>query len=227
MKTLVIGDIHGCYAELRALLDLARLAPGDQIIAIGDLFDRGPEPLDVLRFFQETPDALAIMGNHERKHVRSFDGEITPAASQLITRHLLGESVYPQAVAWMSDLPIYLDLPQVLLVHAFYEPGIPLHHQREQVLVGTLSGEKYLQDRGFWPWYLTYDNPKPIIVGHRDYTDHMQPFIYQQRVYGIDTRCVYGGSLTGLLLPEFRLISVPARADHWTLLQRRFAHLHL
>ena len=56
---------------------------------------------------------------------------------------------------------------------------------------------------------------KPLIVGHRDYSETMEVFNYQDRVFGIDTRCVYGGSLTGLLLPDFKFISVPARRNHW------------
>lgn len=46
MQTLVIGDIHGCYAELRALLDKAGLTEADHIISIGDCVDRGPETPD-------------------------------------------------------------------------------------------------------------------------------------------------------------------------------------
>lgn len=71
MQTLVIGDIHGCYDEFQALLDKAGLTEGDAIISVGDCVDRGPDTPAVLRFFQEKPNALLIMGNHERKHVRA------------------------------------------------------------------------------------------------------------------------------------------------------------
>ncbi|MBZ0286288.1 MAG: metallophosphoesterase, partial [Anaerolineae bacterium] len=79
MRTLVIGDIHGCYAELQTLLEQAALTSDDQIIAIGDLVDRGMDSKAVLEFFRTTPNARSIQGNHERKHVRSFRGEIAPA----------------------------------------------------------------------------------------------------------------------------------------------------
>ena len=45
----------------------------------------------------------------------------------------------------------------------------------------------------------------------------------QALTFGIDTGCVYGQSLTGLLLPGRELISVPAREDHWARLQREWA----
>src|SRR5690606_27035983 len=111
MKQLIIGDIHGCYDELQELLDTVGLSSDDQIICIGDMVDRGPKPEEVLRFFRDTPNALSIMGNHERKHVRWFRGQVQPAASQLITRQQIGEDDYPATVDYMSSLPRSLELP--------------------------------------------------------------------------------------------------------------------
>jgi hypothetical protein len=67
MQILVIGDIHGCYDEFQSLLDKAGLTEDDSIISVGDAVDRGPNTPAVLRFLQEKPNALLIMGNHERK----------------------------------------------------------------------------------------------------------------------------------------------------------------
>lgn len=224
MRYFIIGDIHGCYDELRDLLDKAALNSDDQIISIGDLVDRGSDSASVIEFFRDTPNVSAIMGNHERKHIRWFDDQIEPAASQMITRKQITEDIYPEAISYMSDLPTYIDLPDALLVHGFYEPGVAIEEQRETVLVGTLGGEDYLRKRFSWPWYERYDGEKPLIVGHRDYSDgKMQVLNYKDRVWGIDTRCVYGGTLTGLLLPDFKLISVPSRGDHWNDLQRQYA----
>lgn len=225
MKHFIIGDIHGCYQELLDLLDKAGLSSNDQIIAIGDLVDRGPQSAEALTFFQQTPNVCSILGNHERKHIRSFRGEVEPADSQRITRAQIGEADYPAAVAYMDQIPRYLELPDAILVHGFYEPGVPLPEQQETVIVGTLTGERYLREHYRWPWYELYDGTKPLIVGHRDYTGAMQPLIYRECVYGLDTRCCYGGSLTGLLLPDFKLISVPSRGDHWAALQADYRHI--
>ena len=226
MKYFIIGDVHGCYDELQELLDRAALSSDDHIICIGDMVDRGPKSAEALNFFRATPNARSIQGNHERKHVRSFRGQVEAAASQIITRTQIGEADYAAAIDYMDRLPRYLELPDAILVHAFWEPGVPLEQQRETVLVGTMTGEEYLKSKGFWPWYEHYDGLKPLIVGHRDYSDgQMQPFIYQDRVYAIDSRCVYGGSLTGLLLPDFKLISVPSQGDHWNALMRQYADI--
>ena len=217
MKTLVIGDIHGCYRELLDLLDRAALTKDDRLIAIGDIVNRGPESRRSLAFFMKrAPErAFSIMGNHEHGHIQAHKrGKQRPPLSTLLARWEFDDD-YPDAIAYMKKLPLYLDLPDALLVHGYIEPGIPLNKQKRRVLIGTNKAEEELARTYDRPWYELYDGDKPLIVGHRDHAGDQQPFIYRDHVYGIDTRCVYGGSLTGLLLPDFQLISVPARRDHW------------
>lgn len=226
MKTLIVGDIHGCWDEFEALLDAAALGVNDQIVSVGDMVDRGPQSPRVLKFFRETPNARAIMGNHERKHIRAAKGEVKLAKSQLISRVQFGDDAYFEALAYMAGLPNYLKLSQVDVVHGFFEPGIPLSKQRTNVIVGTMSGETYLNATYGQPWYELYDGDKPLVVGHRSYLAAAVPLLYpnmeQPRVYGLDTGCVYGGALTGLLLPEMRMISVASRANYWDDLQREY-----
>lgn len=57
----LIGDIHGCHDALMALTKIMPKAP---FISVGDMVDRGPRSLDVLRFFME-PGNRAVLGNHE------------------------------------------------------------------------------------------------------------------------------------------------------------------
>lgn len=223
MRTLVVGDIHGCYTELQRLLDLAGLGSGEPLIALGDAIDRGPASVDVIEFLRRAPDANWLMGNHERKHVQSFRGQTAAAISQRITRLQVGDDAYPDLVDYLDSLPRYFDLPEAVLVHAFFEPGVPLESQRETVIVGTLSGDAYLNRTYSRPWYELYDGAKPIVVGHHDYLGKGQPFVYGDRVFAIDTGCCTGGALTGLLLPEFRLLSVPSPRRYWAETRARFA----
>lgn len=221
MKQLIIGDIHGCYRELQALLDQAELGDEDEIIAIGDLLDRGPKPVEVLNFFRNTPNARSIRGNHEQKHIRANEEELKPALAQLITRWQIGTD-YEQALSFMESLPLYIDLPDALLLHGFFEPNVKLEDQHPYMLMGTMGREEYLKKNFERPWYEYYDSEKPLIVGHRDYSMMQKPFIWNDRVYGIDTGCVYGGVLTGLILPDFKLISAPARKNYWFKLRNRY-----
>lgn len=220
-NALIIGDIHGCYDELQAILDKTGLGDGDAIIGIGDVVDRGPETPQVLAFFQNTPNAKAVLGNHERKHVRAARHEVKLSLSQQISKIQLG-SAYPAALDWMSTLPLSIELPAALLVHGYFEPGIALEFQNPMILCGTMGGQKILRERYNRPWYELYDGNKPIIVGHENYTNSDQPFIYRDKIFGLDTNCVTGKALTGILLPSFRVVSVPSRGNLWNQVRRSF-----
>lgn len=207
-RTLVIGDIHGCWAELQELLEAAAITPEDTVISVGDLVDRGPEPGPVVDLFRTRPNSLAITGNHERKHVR---GPLS--YSQRVCRLQLGEG-YAEAVAWMAGLPYHLETDEVRVVHWGHFPGTPLHAVPEAVRAGSTSGCKALAERyGETPWYAHYDEDKPICFGHAVVGE--EALVIEDRVFGLDTGACHGGRLTGLLLPERRLVSVPAREDHW------------
>ena len=117
---LIIGDIHGCYAELLALLDVAGVGDDEVVVSVGDLVDRGPEPGAVVDFFRGRPGAVALCGNHERKHVRGV-----LSYSQQVTAAQLGDG-YADAVAWMATLPYHLETEAVRVVHWGLYPGVPL-----------------------------------------------------------------------------------------------------
>ena len=221
MQRLVVGDIHGCWIEFKELLDQAGLSNGDEIIALGDFVDRGPDSPRVLDFFQTQPNARAIQGNHERKQIRSSRGEVKAALSQRITRQQLGTD-YANALTFFESLPLYLEYPEANIVHGYWEPGLSIHAQRETVLAGTMGGEKHLRENYDRPWYELYDGDKPIIVGHHNYLRNHQPFVYRDRVFGIDTSCCHGSALTAIILPDFRFVSVPRRADYWREMRKAY-----
>lgn len=225
--TLIIGDIHGCYDELQALLDKAGIADDEPIIALGDVVDRGPASPQTLSFLQQRPLTQVLMGNHERKHMRHARGELKLANSQRITIAQFAECNldYAAAVDYMAGLPLYLELPGAILVHGYLEPDAPLSQQQATVLAGTMGGDSYLAKRYNRPWYELYQGSKPVVVGHRNYNGSDAPFVYQDLIYGLDTSVYAGKALTGLLLPQFRLISVPARANHWRAMRRQYRHV--
>ncbi|MEN7551652.1 metallophosphoesterase [Rapidithrix thailandica] len=66
-RTIVIGDIHGCYDEFRQLLEQIGVRDEDLIISLGDIVDRGNKSLELYRYFRERKNAIVLMGNHERR----------------------------------------------------------------------------------------------------------------------------------------------------------------
>lgn len=67
MATYVLGDIQGCYDELQAMLDQLKFNPAsDQLWFVGDLVNRGPKSLEVLRFIKSLGhSAISVLGNHD------------------------------------------------------------------------------------------------------------------------------------------------------------------
>lgn len=225
MKRLIIGDIHGCYRELLDLLDRAGLAQDDEIIAIGDIIDRGPDSAEVYDFFRRHPGARTIMGNHESKHLSIAVGELRANFSQLVTRSQIGVEQYAAFCDYLGSFPAYLELPDALLVHAFLEPGRPLEEQKPSLMIGRLSGKRYIETYYGSEWYRQISLEKPLIVGHRDYSESCQPFVYRDKFFGLDTGACRGGCLAGLILPDFQLITVPSRADYAPVMRQRYGDI--
>lgn len=72
-RTIVIGDVHGCREELEALLAEVGPKKSDTVVFAGDLFDRGPDSLGVVRVIRELTEKLNVVlvaGNHDEKHSR-------------------------------------------------------------------------------------------------------------------------------------------------------------
>lgn len=219
--TLIIGDIHGCYDELQALLDKSGIGDDEDIIALGDLFDKGSQPLEVLDFFTTHPSAYSIRGNQDHKHLLAQANNKPPALEQLITRWQLNER-YTAAVNYIESLPLYMELDDAILVHGYYDPTSPLHEQREDVLLGLEKGRKYLKKQLDDVWFMMVNQEKPLIVGHKDYSMVQKPFIIEGRFYAIDTQCVVGGTLTGIHLPQWELISVPTKQNYWASISKPY-----
>jgi serine/threonine protein phosphatase 1 len=165
-QTLIVGDIHGCYFELLALLDKAGLGAEDLIIGIGDIVDRGPESPQVLEYFQKTAHARAVMGNHERKHVRAARHEVKLSISQHITQAQLA-AAYQDALAgclacrFISTSPDAIVSTGTLSRIELENQNLRFvrHHGRREDPRAALRS----------PWYELYETGKPIIVGHKNY----------------------------------------------------------
>ncbi|HLT32019.1 MAG TPA: metallophosphoesterase [Myxococcaceae bacterium] len=201
-RTLLIGDVHGCLDELRALLRVAALSAEDRVVLLGDLVAKGPDSLGVVQFVREQ-GFQAVLGNHEAHVLRAWDGEHAEIQQGL------GED----GLGWLNTLPLSLRIPEhnVIAVHAGLVPGIALEAQsRENVLTmrslrsdGTASKRVHEGE----PWSQRWEGPEHVVFGH----DAIRGLQRRPFATGLDTGCAYGRQLTALLLPEWELISVPAK----------------
>jgi hypothetical protein len=191
MATLFVGDVHACADELRDLMALAR---PDRVILVGDVFNKGPDPDGTWALVREHR-ADAVLGNHDRKVLRLADER--------------GDRRAPDAaLAWLRTLPLSIEGDGWLVVHAGIDPLRGLTHTTEdQLLTLRRWPDDGHADHPFW-WQL-YAGERLVIYGHdavRGLQDH------RPRTLGLDSGCVYGRRLSGYLLEDDALVSVPARA---------------
>ncbi len=217
-RTFVIGDIHGCHQALVGLL--AEIDPdpaADTIVFLGDYIDRGPdsrEVLDEILALQERfPRLIPLMGNHEQMFLDYLAGrgkDFFLMAGGLQTLQSYGcaapfEEECRQRIPaahfrfLRNLLPCWEDAEHIF-VHAGLKPGVHLSQQPPEWLLW--AREKFLDS--------SHDFGKHVVFGHTP----MPEALREPNRTGIDTGAVYGGSLSCLVLPERRLVSV-ACARHW------------
>jgi serine/threonine protein phosphatase 1 len=81
MRTLVIGDIHGCSKALRTLLDAVQPGADDVLVTLGDYVDRGPDSKGVLNMLialEKRTQLKPILGNHEILFLDALNGRVDP-----------------------------------------------------------------------------------------------------------------------------------------------------
>ncbi len=212
-RTILVGDLHGCYSELLTLLERLDFSPRDLLLAVGDLLDRGPESWELARFFRETPNAHSVLGNHERKVVKVMQGAVEPAWSQTQTLSRLPEDQWPRWSEWLCSLPLIIETPDVVVAHARIDPERSLREQETRHVTGVGGpGLKIARDCDDVPtWYAALSADKPVCIGHLIYT---RVELVPRGLYALDTDAVTGGRLTALVLPGYNIMSMPVAIDH-------------
>jgi hypothetical protein len=198
--TIIVGDVHGCTAELEDLLDHVQLAEGrDRLIFVGDLIVRGPDPHGVLALARKL-GARIVRGNHEDKLLAWRNGDKELGAEHQRLAHDLSE------VEWrmLEEMPLWVDLPEhrVRVVHAGVVPG----QSMDRIPPEALLTMRTIDARGRWSdepergalWGTRYEGPPHVVFGHNARTE---PQLHEWAT-GIDTACVYGGRLTAAVLSE-------------------------
>jgi hypothetical protein len=233
-RAIIVGDVHGCAAELRALLDrLAYVKGEDELVFVGDLVARGPDSLGVLDVVRES-GGIVVRGNHEDRLLswrRAMDararGEfaLPPDLGRLHSE--IAHAMRPEdwALLEASTITHFLPTNKVLVVHAGLVPGVPLEQQDPAMMmrIRSVGDRGEARDHGgATPWGARYVGPPHVVFGHAASLDaQLHPY-----ATGIDTGCVYGGYLTAMVLVPGQepppvaerasvLVSVPARRRYF------------
>jgi hypothetical protein len=225
-RTLFIGDVHSCADELEELLDRAALGAGDRLRFTGDLLSRGPKPHQVLSLYRQL-HGQAALGNHEQRLLDAHRARQKGAKGpRLSPSHLaIVNELTPEDWELLEALPLLVREPShgIVVAHAGIDPSLPLEEQDPWVVTHIRSLDEHGKPSERWgaSWAASYTGPEHIVFGHNA---RKSPQLHAFAT-GLDTACVYGGRLTGMLLaagqappaPSERpdcLISVPARAAY-------------
>jgi len=209
-RTIVVGDIHGCFDELSDLLDKAELGEGDSIVSVGDLIVKGPKNREVMELFSGNDQFSSVLGNHDRAILQFWRGErnsLKPAQERC-RDELAGE--HERFCDYLGSLPAMIDLGSHLVVHAGVRSGVSLDAQAIDDLteLRTLGADR--TSREGTPWYDEYDGEKIVLFGHWPEEQMRRG----PRAIGLDTGCVYGFHLTAYVIETGDIIQVRARREY-------------
>ena len=174
----VIGDVHGYFGTLEALLQKLELEEGDAVVMLGDLIDRGPESAKIVRHVRRTERIHSIRGNHEQMMIQGFDessffkdrsmesinwfhngGNSTEAS--YMTFYSDGAEACKAAssdIEWMETLPTEIVLKEWRMVHAGYDQNQDVESQDE--------GMHMYARRQFYTSSIPIDSKRSILFGH-------------------------------------------------------------
>jgi protein phosphatase len=223
----IVGDVHGCADELHVLLDRLgytgsprRHPEGRKVVFLGDLVDRGPGVVEVLRTAMSmlrAETALCVPGNHEIKLLRKLRGKnvkLTHGIAQTLEQLEREPPEFAgEVAAFIDDLVSHyvLDGGRLVVAHAGLKAELQGRGSgvvREFALYGETTGET--DEYGLpvrYPWASEYRGRAAVVYGHTPVPEAE----WLNNTVCIDTGCVYGGKLTALRWPEREFVQVQAK----------------
>lgn len=122
MAIYAVGDIQGCIAPLKALLEKINFnSDSDILISAGDLINRGPESLETIRFCMDLGKSFKmVLGNHDLHLLAIAEGISSPNNKDTIVE-ILNAADRDQILHWLRSHPLLLNVNGYHIVHA----GIP------------------------------------------------------------------------------------------------------
>jgi serine/threonine protein phosphatase 1 len=203
-RIFAIGDIHGCYEKLCALLEMIPIDwLRDRLLFIGDYIDRGPSAFDVVEHLlglqARYPQTIFLKGNHEEMLADYLSGRdrmtyLYNGGRQTLESYLsrakasAEHPIPPEHMQFFQGLALYHETDDCIFVHAGLRHGLPLNRQSPDDLLWIREKFIHCPD--------PYD--KRVVFGH---TPFEKPWVQPDKI-GIDTGAVYGNLLTCVQLPE-------------------------
>lgn len=162
MSTYVIGDVHGCLEGIFDLLKVIDYEPEkDKLFFLGDLTNKGPDSISVLKWVMQQNNCHSIIGNHDLYVLHSILNNL-PNQSDTIKSIAKEKDV----VTWLSKLPLLIEYKNTLLSHAGIHPS-----WSDVIIYNILEHQKHYITEDFLKafykkssWDLKPDNNDPLFI---------------------------------------------------------------
>ncbi|RWS16473.1 uncharacterized protein B4U79_01358 [Dinothrombium tinctorium] len=208
-EVLIIGDIHGCFDEMKECIDAVHLYNRNILkLFVGDLVNKGPKSKAVIEYLMgEGKDScLSVRGNHDEVVIREYmKYEIDP--SSLAEKNEWMKELTKQQINYLISLPYTITIPSLnlIVVHAGLVPGLDLSLMKltDFVTMRNIIFTDYFEEEGIKatkshkegePWAKHWRGPSHVYFGH-DAKRKLQLYPFAT---GLDTGCVYGNTLTAV-----------------------------
>lgn len=226
-RLFIVSDVHGCLDEVETLLKKISYSPDTtSVVFVGDLVAKGPKSAETISWLMQQVGMHAVRGNHEDNALLAIHKPGSKYAKKDTYRFV--RFLSKDEKEFIKELPVTISIPelQLLVVHAGLDPAKRGHSLQAQAFSDLIrircvdktgnSSNKNPKEGELYLWGSSYVGPPFVVFGH-DAKRKQQSHAWAR---GIDTGCVYGGSLTGLLIKDTRdvqnwmenieIVSVPA-----------------
>lgn len=233
----VIADIHGCYQEFMTLLDKIGFTDEDELYLLGDMVDRGPEPIRLLQELMSRPNIYPILGNHDYMALTVLRKLSVEIMADNAESHLTSEDItswlhwtqdggdvtakqFSALTAWEKE-----DILDYLAECSLYEEvdAGGLHYVLVHAGINGNDPEIPLEEHHFSDFLFhraDYERPAfknscwRLVTGHTptmSIRPDGKPEVYQENGHlAIDCGCVFGGQLAACCLDTGEVTYVDA-----------------
>ena len=219
-RLIFVGDIHGCYDDLTEMLGRLAPASSDVVVSVGDIVTKGPAADRCLDLWRER-GFLAVQGNNEVKLLSRARPLLRIFARDRVLRR-------GDLLRYIASWPIVIDFPSVAIsaVHGGFLPQMrvtpeTVERRKEEIVelrwIRRKNGEwkaipKEKKKSGDVLWSEKWKGERFVVYGH---TPLREPK-FDAQALGLDTGCVYGGTLTAAVYAggEWTIETVKARRKY-------------
>jgi len=222
----VIGDIHGCFQELKTLLDIVNFNPSrDYLYSVGDLVNRGPQSYEVVKFLMQLDGSFKMtLGNHDLSllasllYLKKCPKKALAFAKSKQRQHI---------IQWLTQQPLLIIDGDYLICHA----GIAPTWSRNKAIKRAEKVTKVLQNGSKINNYLKhmygnkptrYENAKTKYDKLRMITNAFTRMRYCTKSGDLDlatpAKCIKNNSVPWFEVPKRKLAGQPIIFGHWALL---------